>query len=270
MRGAVISKYNQIYQKVQGGERTSEAKLRIMRSYRLKLIHDYCKDVMTGAYNSCIVFQTLLVCRELRRKSLLFPKEDKPLVMGRGVLPELLPGELLEGEEEPKLAELINGKCKNLFYIPSSSEIMEATKSTPKEIKSDEPMFKELQVDQCVKNLVKIPDIHDNTDAQSGYRHITFKQANKYNFLSFDLLRFYTNLLQIVTLEYQMGRNHAPGTQIIQLETSTITGEVTWSSSTDLKKFEENQKSLTDAPERVISKIIHKKRAHIDLVEDLS
>jgi hypothetical protein len=81
----------------------------------------------------------LLVCRELRRKSLLFPKEHKPLKMGPGILPELLPGNLLEAEEDPLLGDLIKGKCKNIFYIPSSSEVMEATKSTPKEIKMEEP-----------------------------------------------------------------------------------------------------------------------------------
>ena len=81
----------------------------------------------------------MLVCRELRRKSLLFPKEEKPLKMGPGILPELLPGDLLEAEEEPILVDLIKGKCKNISYIPSSSEVMEATKSTPKDIKMEEP-----------------------------------------------------------------------------------------------------------------------------------
>lgn len=190
--------------------------------------------------------------------------------MGTGVLPELLPGNLLEGEVEPQLAELIKGKCTNLFYIPSSSEVMEATKSTPKDIKMEDPQFKETEIDQYVKSLVQIPTLNDKTDAMTGCRHIKFKEAYKYELVSYDLLKFYTNLLQIVTLEYQMGRNHAPGTQIIQLETQAIKGEITWSTKAEDEKFEEKQKSLSDAPDRVISKIIHKKRAHIDLVEDLS
>ena len=104
----------------------------------------------------------------------------------------------------------------------------------------------------------------------TGCRHVLFKEAYQYELVSYDLLKFYTNLLQIVSLEYQMGRNHATGTQIIQMETQAINGEITWSTTADDKKFEEKQKSLSDAPERVISKIIHKKRAHVDLVEDLS
>jgi hypothetical protein len=36
-----------------------------------------------------------------------------------------------------------------------------------------------------------------------------------------------------------MGRNHAPGTQIIQMETQAINGEITWTTSAEDKKFEE-------------------------------
>jgi hypothetical protein len=91
-----------------------------------------------------------------------------------------------------------------------------------------------------VKSLVQIPNLNDRTEALTGCRHVYFKEAYQYDFVSYDLLKFYTNLLQIVTLEYQMGRNHAPGTQIIQLETQAIKGEITWSTSADEKKFEEN------------------------------
>ena len=130
---------------------------------------------MKGAYNSCLVSQTLLVCRELRRKAILFPTEYKPLKMGQGILPELLPGDLLEPEEEPKLADLINGKCKNLFYIPSSTEIMVATKSQPKQMKAEEASFKETEIDNHVKSLVQVPTLSDSTSALTGCRHVHFK-----------------------------------------------------------------------------------------------
>jgi hypothetical protein len=42
-----------------------------------------------------------------------------------------MPGNLVEACEETMLADLVNGKAKTLFYIPSSSEIMEVTKDEP-------------------------------------------------------------------------------------------------------------------------------------------
>jgi hypothetical protein len=81
-KSSAISKYSHIYQKVLPSNQSIETKLRILRSYRLKLLHEYCRDVMKGAYSSCIVFQTLMACRELRRKSVLFPKETKLFRIG--------------------------------------------------------------------------------------------------------------------------------------------------------------------------------------------
>ena len=54
-----------------------EAKLRILRSYRLKLLHEFCHDVLKEAYSDSISIQTLLACRELRRRSQLFPSDPQ-------------------------------------------------------------------------------------------------------------------------------------------------------------------------------------------------
>jgi hypothetical protein len=55
-RSAAITKYSQTYQKILSSNQSIETKLRILRSYRLKLLHEYCRDVMKGAYSSCNVF----------------------------------------------------------------------------------------------------------------------------------------------------------------------------------------------------------------------
>jgi hypothetical protein len=53
----------------------AEVKLRILRSYRLKLLHSYCKEVLKEVYADSIKIQTMEVCNEMRIKSQLFPKD---------------------------------------------------------------------------------------------------------------------------------------------------------------------------------------------------
>ena len=54
-----------------------EGKLRILRSYRLKILHEFCQDVLKEAYSDSVSIQTLLACRELRRRSQLFPSDPQ-------------------------------------------------------------------------------------------------------------------------------------------------------------------------------------------------
>ena len=70
---AVSKKYGQVHQRVVGTSYCAEAKLRILRSYRLRLLHEFCQDVLKEAYSDSVSIQTLLACRELRRRSQLFP-----------------------------------------------------------------------------------------------------------------------------------------------------------------------------------------------------
>lgn len=82
-----------------------------------------------------------MACRELRRKAYLFPKEPSLFTVGLG-FPEHLPAALFGAKEEsegsgsPKgesysLSQLLNGRPKTLFYIPTGGEIMEATQNQP-------------------------------------------------------------------------------------------------------------------------------------------
>ena len=41
-RQMVSKKYNLLYQRIAGTNQSIETKLRILRSYRLRLLHEYC------------------------------------------------------------------------------------------------------------------------------------------------------------------------------------------------------------------------------------
>jgi hypothetical protein len=77
-------------------------------------------------------------------------------------------------------------------------------------------------------------------------------------------------MLQIVSLEYLMGRNNAPGEQILELEGAALSGRPIWDVKPSSQPAEPSAESLRYAPERVIAKIMYKKRTRVDLAEDLS
>ena len=90
-RPAVQKKYTQLLQRVTGQPLTSEAKLRILRSYRLRLLHEFCQQVLKEAYHDSVSIQTLLACRQLRRYIALFPPEAALFRAGLASLQEHLP-----------------------------------------------------------------------------------------------------------------------------------------------------------------------------------
>jgi hypothetical protein len=55
-----------------------------------------------------------------------------------------------------------------------------------------------------------------------------FKEAYKYESQQTELLRYFSQLLQIISLEYLMGRNNAPGSQILDLEDAIRNGIPYW------------------------------------------
>lgn len=139
-RSSVSKKYGQVNQRVVGMTNYCiEAKLRILRSYRLKILHEFCHDVLKEAYSDSISIQTLLACRELRRRSQLFPSDPQLFTVRFAEnFQEHLPKALYDAieatsrqknpEEPASLEKILRGKAKTLFYIPSSSEIMACIK----------------------------------------------------------------------------------------------------------------------------------------------
>ena len=135
---AAVKKYAQVTSRVAPTSRSMEGKLRILRSYRVRLLHEYCQDVLKEVYSDSVSIQTLLACRELRRRSQLFPQDPRLFTVALGTLQEHLPRVLSDSsdafqgsspsEDRATLEKLLRGRPSTLFYIPSSSEIMAATK----------------------------------------------------------------------------------------------------------------------------------------------
>jgi hypothetical protein len=84
------------------------------------------------------------------------------------------------------------------------------------------------------------------------------------------MLQFCSLLLQIVSIEYLMGRNNSPGEQILELEGSALSGRPIWDVKPNISAPDSAEETLRYAPDRVITKIMHRKRAHVDLAEDLA
>jgi len=115
-----------------------EGKLRILRAYRVRLLHEYCQDVLKEAYSDSVSIQTLLACRELRRRSQLFPQDPRLFTVALGTLQEHLPRVLSDSsdafqgsspsEDRASLEKLLRGRPSTLFYIPASGELMTAVK----------------------------------------------------------------------------------------------------------------------------------------------
>jgi len=74
-RAIVTKKYTQVYLRVNNSDNNIETKLRILRSYRLKLLNEFCQNVLKEAYQDSVTIQTLMACREIKLKSALFPRD---------------------------------------------------------------------------------------------------------------------------------------------------------------------------------------------------
>jgi hypothetical protein len=56
-----------------------ETILRILRSFRIKILHLFCNTVQRDVYFDSLKIQSLHKCNELRRHALLFPQNDNKL-----------------------------------------------------------------------------------------------------------------------------------------------------------------------------------------------
>lgn len=55
-----------------------ECSLRVLRAYKIKLLHSYCKEVMKEAYHDSLKVQAIASCQKLRTLSQFFATEDIP------------------------------------------------------------------------------------------------------------------------------------------------------------------------------------------------
>jgi hypothetical protein len=128
------------------------------------------------------------------------------------------------------------------------------------------------KVDSIIYKIVKPPTKRSLTERleSKSARPLSFNEAFDYSGLSWDLLSFFTNMLQAVSVEYLMGRNDAPGVQVLNLESKVLSGEVFWKPEGFYHEDDERlQENLNSIPERVVAKIMNAKRAQVDLAEDI-
>lgn len=82
IRPAIAKKYQIFMNKLGTSDYKIEGKLRILRNYRIKLTHQYCKEILREAYQESIKAQLLRVCNDIRLKSHLLPfKKKKELIL---------------------------------------------------------------------------------------------------------------------------------------------------------------------------------------------
>lgn len=183
-----------------------------------------------------------MTCKELRRKAQLFPREIHLFKHGKMEIIEHLAFKLAQNYKEdptpepdrPRLTDYLKGEPKNtLLFIPSSSEIM----AHAAQVEGPAPSYtnliemKEENIDRHVLEMalgatkVTVPPQGLNANSK---RIVNFKEAIAYSQSQTEVLMFSTYLLQILSLEYLMGRNNAKGIQILELEDSIYAGKQFW------------------------------------------
>lgn len=128
--------HNVTYKFTQQNASKPETLLRILRSFRIKILHEYCNAIQRDIYADSIKIQALQMANELRRKAMLFPQDKQQLFEIRITQEEI---ENLSFEEKNAvlkhqakdelipmgLENVLTGKqVKTLFFVPSTSEIL--------------------------------------------------------------------------------------------------------------------------------------------------
>ena len=75
-RTNVSKKFLSHLQTVATQHRKVESCLRIMRAYKVRLLHIYCQEVMRDAYFDCLKIQTISTCQKLRSMSQVFQIDE--------------------------------------------------------------------------------------------------------------------------------------------------------------------------------------------------
>lgn len=117
-------------------------------------------------------------------------------------------------------------------------------------------------------------------------RKVYFKEAYAYGHKeSFNLLCYISLILKIFNLEYFMGRNSCPGLLVNELESQVNCGLEFWNKitkkrqqmDTDFLRFGDNSQQVKrdlmlkkSATERVIDRILQRKRDWVELHEHMS
>ena len=75
-RNTISKTFSTHLQPVAGQHRKVESCLRIMRAYKVRLLHIYCFEVMRDAYFDCLKIQAISTCQRLRQMSQVFSIDE--------------------------------------------------------------------------------------------------------------------------------------------------------------------------------------------------
>lgn len=84
LRNTVSKKFSVFVTSVASTYSKVECSLRVLRGYKVKLVHSYCKEVLKEAYHDAMKVQALHTCQKLRHMSQVFSIDDATAGMTHG------------------------------------------------------------------------------------------------------------------------------------------------------------------------------------------
>ncbi|CDW83349.1 UNKNOWN [Stylonychia lemnae] len=82
LRNTVSKKFSVFLTSVASTFGKVECSLRVLRAYKLKLVHSYCKEVLKEAYHDSMKIQAVAACQKLRTLSQVFNIDESILSLG--------------------------------------------------------------------------------------------------------------------------------------------------------------------------------------------
>jgi hypothetical protein len=247
-----ISKRFQIFMnKLLTSGHKEEGKLRILRSYRIKLLHTYWKDILREAYQYTLTTQLLEVCNNLRLKANLLPfKSRKDFLLYCGIsdlnesMPQSFKSNCLLHDPDYNISNYTDNIFKTLFYVPHSTEICYLDNKIESGLK-EEAGFKpgiceeidEIDLEKVIrKEMVPKPTKIDkdiwandnNGDFGSVLIKKRFKEAYDYSGKTYDVLVYMFLVHNIFDLQYFMWKLNSTGKDIYSLENTVMSGQLFW------------------------------------------
>lgn len=304
VRPNVSKKYQIFMNKLTTSDHKIEGKLRILRSYRVKLLHQYCREVLRDAYQETIAMQLLKVCDELRLKANLLPGDKKGELLiccGVSEFLENLPREMVKHScfaNDPvfNIDNYQTGVFDTLFYVPSSSEVCNLDNKIAPELKSEASFASGIaeQIDEndleatirtvmakkptMVKRFKGFKNVSEYV--RNGIVVSNFQEAYTYSSHTFNMLVYLSLVNNIFDLEFTIQKLNSSGRDIFALERSVYSGQLFWKDEStldqdELDKDDESQteKEIIVKPQtistKIIKRIVQARRERRHLYDDL-
>jgi hypothetical protein len=260
-----------------------EGKLRILRSYRIKLAHIYCRDVLREVYQESIKIQLLRIWNDLRWKSFLLPfskKKELLLYCGQWDYKENLPYLMAKNnwifqDQHYNIDNYNNGRFKTFYYIPHSMEIcyLDNKISSDLKIECQYPTGIAEQIDESDleeiirEKMVATPTITLKTNVwlpsfSKPILGTNLKEAYNYGGNTFDLLLYLTLVNHLFSLHYWVAKLNVSGHE-------ALSSTHFWGNKQLELGAESEEDENRDMPSILIKKIVEEKRQKSHLIEDL-